>query len=129
MVCHRFAEPGEAFWDELDAQVQESLRQITDRPRIQDLIAATETAVYRHGRQKHYAWLASQLFGQHVAATRLQAAWQGHAVRMWYAAYRKTEEFAERQAAYEAHARVWRRTSCCRFVPCLFLVRFTFWWP
>jgi hypothetical protein len=111
-VCHRFAEPSEAFWDELEAQVQESLRQVTDRPRIQDLITATEKAVYRRGRQKHYAWLASQLFGQHVAATRLQAAWRGRTTRVWYTGYRKTEEFAERQAAYEAHARVRGRMNC-----------------
>jgi hypothetical protein len=102
----RYAAPSATIWDDIEAQVRESLRQAAEQPKIQDLIAATEAAVYKKSQQKHYAWMASQLFGQHIAATRLQAAWRCYATRKWYLQYRKTEEFNRKQAEYTAQEQV-----------------------
>jgi hypothetical protein len=101
----------------MEAHIQESLRQAAEQPKIQDLIGAMENAVYRKSQEKHYAWLASQLFGQHIAATKLQAAWRRYTARKWYLQYRKTEEFNKKQAEYEAQEQVshmffWLQLSC-----------------
>jgi hypothetical protein len=86
--------------------VREGLRQAARRPRVADLICSTEDAIYLYSRERHYARLAGLLFGQQVAATRIQAVWRGLLARRWYRHFKKTAEFAQRQQAYEAQLRV-----------------------
>lgn len=63
---YRFAAPTETFWQDIEAQVLESLRQAQRAPRIADLVCSTEEAIFLHSKQRHYAQLASTLFGQQV---------------------------------------------------------------
>lgn len=92
--------PSPSFWDDLQEHIDEGVRQVTDGPRIRALIASVEEAVYATGRERHYTQLAARLYSQHVAATRLQAAWRGFSDRRWYKAFKKTTAFDVRQAAY-----------------------------
>lgn len=98
--------PPETFWQDLDAQVAEGLRQAQRAPRLVDLVTSTERALFLVSQQRHYAGLAARLFAEQVAATRIQAAWRGHRVRMWYKEYKVTEAFAARQLEYETQMRV-----------------------
>eukprot|EP00892_Ulva_mutabilis_P004459 jgi/Ulvmu1/2385/UM130_0018.1 len=97
--------PPETFWEDLEAQVAEGLRQAQRAPRLVDLVASTERALFLVSQQRHYANLAARLFAQQVAVTRVQAAWRGYQVRKWYQQYQKTEEFSVRQQEYEAQMR------------------------
>lgn len=98
--------PPETFWQDLEAQVAEGLRQAQRAPRLVDLVASTERALFLVSQQRHYASLAARLFAEQVAVTRVQAAWRGLKMRRWYQHYKKTEEFAARQQEYEAQMRV-----------------------
>jgi hypothetical protein len=64
-MCRFFA-PSGTFWQDIEAQVLESLRQAKRAPRITDLVCSTEEAIFLHSKQLHYAQLASALFGKQV---------------------------------------------------------------
>lgn len=98
--------PPETFWQDLDAQVAEGLRQAQRAPRLVDLVASTERALFLVSQQRHYAGLAARLFAEQVAATRIQAAWRSYHMRKWYKEYMITEAFAVRQREYEEQMRV-----------------------
>jgi hypothetical protein len=70
-MLYRFAAPTETFWNDIEAQVLESLRQAKRAPRITDLVCSTEEAIFLHSKQRHYAQLASRLFGEQVCAVSL----------------------------------------------------------
>lgn len=105
--------PPETFWEDLEAQVAEGLRQAQRAPRLVDLVTSTERALFLVSQQRHYAALAARLFAQQVATTSVQAAWRGHRVRAWYQNYKNTEAFAARQREYETQMRV-RAWAMCR---------------
>lgn len=49
----------------------ESLRQAERAPRIADLVCSTEEAIFLHSKQRHYAQLASRLFGEQACSFML----------------------------------------------------------
>jgi hypothetical protein len=61
-----------------------------------------EGAIERHDKRQLYAALAQSLYLEYDAATRLQAAWRACAERRRYLDFKRTAEFAARQAEYEA---------------------------
>lgn len=103
--CRAAYSQRELFWEDIELQIAEGLRQRAERPKLEALISATEAAVFERSRRCYYAALAAKLFGELLAATRLQAAARGMAVRRWYREYRKTAEFAARQTVYETAMR------------------------